>query len=325
MSIGVARPDAGPTIREVIQALQDAIKREMAHATRVGYAVFLNDFGDRHPALPAGDITEDMVRKWMSAVGKRAWGRSTRRRAIANLKRTLNRAVDVRMIAANPIARMKRPKTVARHRIMTPEERDRLLSSNPAGDRFRDLLVALQESGCRPGEAMKVTTADVDLEEGVWRIRGKDYAATGKLRVIYLTPTLLELTRRLMREHGSGPLFRNADGNPWTRHAVANRLRRKKRRKKDPIGGDIVASTYRATWATAALTNEVPVATVAQLVGHADTTMVSRHYAKLAEKKDYLREAAARAVTGSPAIASSRPPGGAALPPASGPVSPPAS
>src|SRR5262249_22175489 len=125
--------------------------------------------------------------------------------------------------------------------------------------------------------------------------------------------------------HPRGPLFRNADGNPWTRHAVASRLRRKKRRKRDPIGADIVAYTYRATWATEALTNEVPVATVAQLMGHADTTMASRHYAKLAEKKDYLRQAAVRAVTGSPATASSRPPAvAAAAPPASTPA-PPAS
>jgi len=255
----------------------------------------------------------------MSTGRERAWGRSTRRHAIANLKRALNWAVDARMIAANPIARMKRPKTVARERIMTPEERDRLLSSYPEGDPFRHLLVALQESGCRPGEAMKVTAADVDLEEGVWRMRGKDYAATGKMRTIYLTPTLLELTKRLMREHKRGPLFRNADGNPWTRHAVANRLRRKKRRNKDPLGADIVAYTYRATWATEALTNKVPVATVAELMGHADTTMVSRHYAKLAEKKDYLREATVRAVTGSPANASSRPPADAA---ASGPRRP---
>jgi integrase len=325
VSVEIAGSDAGPTVREVIQAFLDAMRGEMANSTREWYTVFLNDFGDRHPSLPAGDITEDLDRKWMSAARKCEWGRSTRRHAIANLKRALNWAVDARMIADNPIARMRRPKTVARERIMTPEERDRLLASYPESDPFRDLLVALQESGCRPGEAMKVTAADVDLEEGTWRMRGKDYATTGKMRVIYLTPTLLELTRRLMREHASGPLFRNADGNPWTRHAVSNRLRRKKRRKKDPIGGDIVADTHRATWATEALTNEVPVATMAQLMGHADTTMVSRHYAKLAEKKDYLRQAAVRAVTGSPATVSSRPPADAAVPPGSTPAQPPGS
>lgn len=289
----------GPTVREVFRTFIAAMKGEMEEETRAWYRSFLRDFGARHPNLAAADVTEDVVRKWLSAERRRPWGRSTRRHAIANLKRSLNWAVDAKLIAANPIARMKRPSSVARERVLTPEERAYILSLFPEGDPFRDFLVAMQESGARPGEVMKVTAADVDLDAATWTVKGKDYNKTGKLRVIYLTPTLLEMTRRLMAAHPVGPLFRNADGNPWRRRAVNNRFNRKKNRKKAPrIDREIVAYTYRATRATDALVNEVPIKTVAELMGHRDTTMVSRHYARLAEKKDYLREAALRAVTG---------------------------
>jgi integrase/recombinase XerC len=116
---------------------------------------------------------------------------------------------------------------------MSAEERPRILAMWPEGDPFRDFLVAAMETGCRPGEIMKVTAADVDLKEGVWRFPSKDYEKTGLLRVVYLTPTLLELTGRLMARHPVGPLFRNADGKPWRRRAIRNRFARKRARKKD--------------------------------------------------------------------------------------------
>jgi integrase len=39
-------------------------------------------------------------------------------------------------------------------------------------------------------------------------------------RIVCLSDEALDLTRRLMLEHPSGPLFRNSDGCPWTTDAV---------------------------------------------------------------------------------------------------------
>ena len=182
-----------------------------------------------------------------------------------------------------------------RQRLLTEEEKERILSWYPEGDPFRDLLIAFTQAGIRPGEAIKVTAADVDFEAGVWILKGKTTRRTGKDRIIYMTPVLLELTRRLVAEHPAGPLFRNAEGNPWTLQAINCRFRRKRNRKRDPLDKDITAYVYRGTWATDALEAGVPDAAVAELMGHEGTAMLHKHYSKLHEKREYLRNAAKQA------------------------------
>jgi integrase len=135
--------------------------------------------------------------------------------------------VEVQLLVHNPIDKLKKPKARRRKKVMDAAERADILALWPEGDPFRDFLVAIQETGCRPGEIMKVTAADVDLAAGTWTLRGKDFEATGELRTIYLTPALSDLTRRLVARNPTGPLFRNRDGRSWTRHAISNRFNRK--------------------------------------------------------------------------------------------------
>ena len=182
---------------------------------------------------------------------------------------------------------------MARDRVLTIGERDLILSFYPESDAFRDFLIAMMESGCRPSEVMKVTAADVRVEDSLWVIEGKTTRQTGKKRYVYLTKTLLELTRRRMTMFPAGPLFRNEDGNAWTLQAINCRFKRN--RKHNPIPKDITAYLYRATFTTDALENEVPIARVAELLGHTNTAMVSKHYSRLRERKEYMRNAAEQA------------------------------
>lgn len=154
------------------------------------------------------------VRAWLPAERKRPWGQNTRQSAISILKRLLNWAVTNRKLAVNPIAELKRPAGVRRERILDAEEQAKILAWYPEGDVFRGFLIAMTESGVRPGEAMKVTADDVDFDMGVWILGNNTVRHTGKDRVIYMTPTLADLTRTLCERHPMGPLFRKADGNP---------------------------------------------------------------------------------------------------------------
>ena len=166
----------------------------------------------------------------------------------------------------------------------------------------------LQESGCRPGEVMKVKAADVDLAAGTWVLRGKDFEATGELRTIYLTTALSELTRRLVARQPIGPLFRNKDGRPWTRHAIRNRFQRKKDCKRGKkIDKGVTAYTYRHSFITDALANGLPEKVVAELVGHRSTAMMA-NYAHLDTKEELRRRAAAAAVRSGDAPTTGRPP-----------------
>jgi site-specific recombinase XerD len=309
---------------EVAHRFKDGIKGQIQEDTRVWYLGYLQDFMDHHPRIRVASINRELVRAWLDADRKPPWGVSSIRGAICALKRCLNWAVEQHLIRANPITGLKKPRARRRTRILSPEERAAILAMFPEGDPFRDFLVALQESGCRPGEIMKVRAADVDLAGGTWQVKGKDFNATGQMRTIYMTPTLLELSRRLAAEHPTGALFRNADGNSWTRKAVNNRLVRKKNRKRDPIARDIVAYSYRHTFATEALANGVPSRAVQELIGHRSPEMLST-YAHLDAKPEFMREAAMRAVRGAEGPATPRPGSSAAPAPASGAASSPAS
>ena len=77
---------------------------------------------------------------------------------------------------------------------------------------------------------------------------------------------------------------------PCHRNAVRCRFRRL--RQKLGLDAGVVAYAFRHSWTTDALEKGVPIATVAELLGHSDTKMVSAHYSHLHEKREHLRTAA---------------------------------
>ena len=56
--------------------------------------------------------------------------------------------------------------------------------------------------------------------------------------------------------------------------------------------------TLRHSWCTHALERGLDAVTVAMLMGHRDTTMISRVYAHLMQRRDYLRDSVRKAVGG---------------------------
>ena len=122
---------------------------------------------------------------------------------------------------------------------------------------------------------------------------GKTTEATGEKRCVYLTPALSALCRTLAEENPTGPLFRNTRGEPWTRNAIRIRFRRLRKKLGLPAG--VVAYAFRHTYITEALEKGVPIASLAELAGHANTVMISKVYSKLSQKRRHLAEMAAKA------------------------------
>jgi integrase len=86
--------------------------------------------------------------------------------------------------------------------------------SDPA---FRELLTATELSGVRPQELRRVEARHFDAKRGTWvfpQEENKTGEATGRPRVVFLPPAIMDLSKRLARESPSGPLFRNAHGRP---------------------------------------------------------------------------------------------------------------
>jgi integrase len=130
---------------------------------------------------------------------------------------------------------------------------------------------------------------------------------TGKPRVVYLTPAMVDLSRRLIAANPDGPMFRGPRRNsPYSRNAV--RIRFRNLRKKHPELKGIVAYSYRSSFATDALEGGVPDATVAALLGHTGTATLHRFYNRLSGRVGHLKDAAEKATRRAPG-AGDTPPG----------------
>jgi integrase len=243
--------------------------------------------------LPAHELRPIHVTRWLDA---HAW-KGGRRNAVVAVKRAFNFADQQGVLSPNPLRNVQKPAQGRRTRIITPGERTEILAA--VKDRnFREFLTALYLTGCRPSEVARVTAANVNLELGVWVFeQHKTAKRTGRPRIIYLCPEMVELSRRLVAERPEGPLFPSRKlGRPFTRNAIRIRFRRL--RKKLPHLKGVVAYAYRHSYATEALENGVGIAQVAELLGHVDTRMVSRNYGHLSQKVKHMREAAAKATGG---------------------------
>ncbi|MEM6434758.1 MAG: site-specific integrase [Cyanobacteria bacterium P01_D01_bin.115] len=237
------------------------------------------------------------ITQWLDA--NPTWKASGRRAAITAAKRALNWAVEQGVIDRNPIAAIKRPAMPRRTSTLTPEQRKLILDS--AGDRpFRELLLAVQLSGVRRQEVRAVEARHFDAAKGTWVFPAAEHktgARTGKPRVVFLPPSLVELCERLAKRWPEGPLFRNSQDSGWTSNAIRCRFKRLRNRLKGQLPDDLCLYLYRHTYATDALENGLNPVTVAELLGHADAATLSRVYQHVADRHDHMSQVAATATS----------------------------
>jgi integrase len=239
------------------------------------------------PALEVEELRPFHVQKWVDA--QEDWKNGSRRNAIAAVKRVFRWAEEQGYIDRNPIALMKKP-ACGKKETIVPEPHYEAMLAATRDEEFRDLLIVTWETGCRPQESLRVEARHVDLTNQRWVIP----TTPGKPdnRVVYLTDAALEITKKLVEKHPSGPLFRNTDGVPWTTDAVNCRFHRwvKKFNQRYSL------YAIRHTWITRMLQSGVDSLTVAFLAGHKDPSMLAKHYAHLSLNPKHLLEQAKRAV-----------------------------
>jgi len=274
----------------VVNAFLKHSVEEHAPETAAWHRNLLSPFVERFGKVRVSKLKKAHVKAWITAKG---YNPTSANKAIGALKRAFNWAVEEEHIPRNPIAHVRKPKALVRDRTLTRDER-LLILSKIVGPAFRTFVNAMTLTGCRPGEVARVTAADVDPERGLWVLKKhKTVKKTGKPRLIPLCPEALELTRGLIEKHPTGPLFINSRLKPWTRNAV--RIRFRNLRKRFPELKGIIAYTYRSSFATDALEQGVPDATVAAILGHTNTTTLHKYYARLSGRLDHLKDAAEKA------------------------------
>lgn len=198
------------------------------------------------------------------------------------------------IVVADPTDRVEIPRTWRRlPGVLSKDEVARILDAPDPADRlfWRDkaLLEFAYASGVRVGELIGVRVRDVDLQEGLALVFGKGarerIVPLGRAALQALIVYLREVRPGLARDRAEGAVFLNARGTPLSRMGVWKILRRHVRRAG--ITKRVTPHTFRHSFATHLLEGGADLASVQEMLGHADiaTTQIYTHV-----EREYLRD-----------------------------------
>jgi len=279
------RPDS-TTVRALIGRFLQWNKNHRSEGTYQWYAGHLSSFGHYiGDKLKVGDLKPYHVTRWIEEKYK-GTSDNYQHGAIRSIQRACNWAVKEGHLDRSPVSTLEKPTPTPRERLVTDEEWRQILDHTPDRE-FRDLLLILRLTGCRPQEARSVEARHV-VKNGPPRFVFEINESKGKKRrrVVPLSKRAVEIVRRLMLTYPEGPLFRNTKGNPWTKNAVSCRFDRLQKK----LGFRISLYNIRHTWVTRAIENGVDIATVAAIIGHKDATTLLKNYAHLVQNDDRLSD-----------------------------------
>jgi integrase len=270
------------TVPEVCEAFLYS-KQKMRATTVDGYKFFLQRFADHYPKKRFNMIRIPDVEQWVASVD--SWGPSTRHNAVAMIVTLFRWARDAGYCDLNPLAGFENPyPTPLRSRAMTDEE-FRALIDQARDIQFKQILMFLRETGCRPGEATAIQAAHVLPDRPVIVLPPdlhKTGRRTGRERVIFLSKDIETMVRSLAMRHPVGPLFRNSrNGQGWAKGVLHHRVHRY--RTKLGLAPDLVLYLVRHAFATRHVEAGVDLVVVAKLMGHAHTSTLQSVYTHLSD------------------------------------------
>jgi integrase len=280
-------------VATVCDLFLDHSEKHHSPDTFANYRHFLQLFSNAYGRDLAAGMKTFHVTRWLNDHPRWKGGR---RHAVIAVRRAFSWAEQQGILTPNPLRSLRADRVKRRTQVWTKAEQAEILGAI-RDKQFKEFMTAMLETGCRPSEVARVTAADVNLDLGVWSFgEHKTAKKTCRGRIVYLTPAMVELSRKLIAMYPEGPLFRGPRGKAaFTRQNIRCRFRRL--RKKLPHLKHFVCYSARHTFATHALVNGVGIAQVAELLGHSSTEMVSSTYGHLADQVTHMREAAKKAVS----------------------------
>jgi integrase len=256
-------------------------------------------------AIKLATLTSERLRNWRDQLAKRPARLRTRngdrqkyrvddnggdalraRRASTNrvwtiLRAALNHAFTEGRVESDAAWRKVKPYKgvdAARVRYLTVAEAVRLIKA--ADTKFRPLVQAALQTGCRYGELVQLKIRDFDADAGTVAIRR---SKSGKPRHVVLTDEGLTFFKQLVANRADSELMFGMWDKSHQRRPMLDAVVRAK------ISPAISFHGLRHTWASLAVMNCVPLMVVAKNLGHNDTRMVEKHYGHLAPS--YVAEA----------------------------------
>ena len=229
---------------------------------------------NRHGFAKPRPEDEDSVRR----------GKANSNRIFTPLKAALNRAFNDGHVADDAAWRRVKPfanVSVARVRDFTPAEVEALLEA--AEPWFRNVIQAALFTGGRWSEVCRMSVRDLDLRSGTAHF---PETKSGRPRHVHLTDDGIRFfARGCTGKALADPLFVNQHGRPLgPSHQIRPMAQTCAKAGVEPAGFHILRHTYGSTLAMAG----VPLAVIAESLGHADERITRKHYAHLSPS--YVRD-----------------------------------
>lgn len=162
------------------------------------------------------------VQQWVDGHGE--WSDGHKRGSTVAVQRAFRWAEKMGHIAQSPVRHVDKPQQGKRERFISPAEYAMLLERYP--DSFGELLRMAWHFGARPQESVRIEARHVDLPNRRVTLPPGEAKGKKRWRVIYLNDRALRLVTERAAACPEGPIFRNADGEPWTAMAVNCRFNR---------------------------------------------------------------------------------------------------
>lgn len=292
-------PDSGAaTVASVIERYQSFADKRLAESTKAIRWPYLQSFAEAHGWRAIAEARPDHMQEWVDR--HPGWASDwTKYSAIRSVQVAFNWAWKCRLIRENPFRGVSHQAGPAR-RNMTPQEFQGILRATTTkwrttkptpGARFRQLLMFLWYTGCRPGEAAKLRWSDIDFDQSLIVLQEHKTTHTQKQprpRIVPLHPVVLKLLNWLHRRGEGEYVFLTHRKTRWTKNSLVLRVARA--RKKAGVSNDAKLYGIRHAFGTRAIVAGVDLKTTSALMGHT-TTRMTEHYVHLAGQTAHLAAA----------------------------------
>ncbi len=237
------------------------------------------------------------IREFLAYLYGQNYTKSTTARKLATLRSFYKFLIKRSLLTVHPLSTIRTPKQEKRlPKCLDLEQVQKLLDAPGDGDllaaRDKAMLEVLYSSGIRVSELVELETGDIDLQEGVLRVKGKG-------RKDRLTPIGSQAIKAVQRyfelravdgksqQHQSPRVFLNKHGSSLSTRSVRRKL--DKYLVEAGLDPGISPHTLRHSFATHLLNNGADLRSVQELLGHQSlsTTQIYTHLTTSRMKEVY--------------------------------------
>jgi integrase/recombinase XerC len=243
--------------------------------------------GDEGSCPNPSGISAGELRGYVSAMHDAEYAKTTIARRLASLRSFFRFGQREQWSDGNPAKALRNPRKARKlPHFLTTDEIGRLLSA-PAGNdaanvRDRAILEVMYSAGLRVGELVGLVDGDVDMSEGLLRVRGKGkrerLAPIGSYAARALKQWLkVRVLAKSIKENDAAPVFVSRLGRKLTTRSVARLL--EKHLSAAGLDRRTTPHTLRHSFATHLLDRGADIRSVQELLGHKSliTTQIYTH------------------------------------------------